>query len=80
MSVKSELEKQICDALKDAKFPIISIEHMMESFPMGVLHVCTYEDAEIKISDAKDKLKEEDFPVNDAQALASMMTSYYPYV
>lgn len=80
MSVRCELEKQICDALQDAPFPLMSPDALVSAFPLGIEHICRCGEAEVKVSEVKEKMKDEDFPLTTAEAAAQAMLSYYPYV
>ncbi|MGI6659067.1 MAG: MTH865 family protein [Dethiobacteraceae bacterium] len=79
-SVRCELEKQICDALMEAPFPIMSPDQLVSAFPLGIEHICRCGEAEVKISEVKDKMKDKDFPLTCPEAAAQAILAYYPYV
>ncbi|HZK24327.1 MAG TPA: MTH865 family protein [Oscillospiraceae bacterium] len=80
MSVRCELERQICDAIKDAPFPLMSPDALVSAFPLGIEHICRCGEAEVKVSEVKEKMKDEDFPLTTAEAAAQAMLAYYPYI
>ncbi|MCR3923355.1 MAG: MTH865 family protein [Firmicutes bacterium] len=77
MAAKEELQKQICNFLEDAQFPITTWAELVEAFPEGALTTCKFEDVELKVGDAKDAIDESSFPFSDANAVADALLYRY---
>lgn len=70
MNVREEVYEQIIEILKDAKFPINSLEELIVTLPEGLKTACMIGDTEVTAAEARSLITEKDFPFKDAKQIA----------
>ncbi|MCQ1534214.1 hypothetical protein FTO70_00575 [Methanosarcina sp. KYL-1] len=73
MDVREEVYEQILAILKDAKFPINSLEELIAALPEGLDTTCRIGDVEVTAAEAKSLITEKDFPFKNAKHVAELM-------
>jgi hypothetical protein len=73
MSVKEEVYEQILAILKDAKFPINTMEEFIAALPEGLDTTCRIDDVEVSAREAQGLITEKDFPFKDAKHVADII-------
>ncbi len=73
MNVKEEVYEQILEILKDAKFPINTMEELIAALPEGLDTTCRIGDVEVTAKEAENLITEKDFPFKDAKHVADTM-------
>lgn len=75
MSVKETIKSQITGALQTAKFPINTLEELLDAFPEGADTKCKAEEIEMTAAEAGKLLSTYDFPFKNAEEVAETITS-----
>ncbi len=70
MNVREEVYEQIIEILKDAKFPINTLEELIAALPEGMDTTCRIGDVEVTAAEAKSLIADKDFPFKDAEQVA----------
>jgi len=73
VSVKKQVREQIAGALINATFPIRSMDDLMAAFPDGVNTICQVGDLKMTAGEVALLLKDKDFPVRSAKAVADLI-------
>jgi len=73
MSVREEVYEQIIEILKDAKFPINTLEELIAALPEGLDTTCKIGDVEVTAAEARCLINDNDFPFKDAKQVADLM-------
>lgn len=73
MDVREEVYEQIIEILKDAKFPINSLEELIAALPEGLDTTCMIGDAEVTAAEAKRLINEKDYPFKDSKQIADLL-------
>lgn len=73
MSVRDEVHEQILEILKDAKFPINTLEELIAALPEGLDTTCRIGDVEVTAAEARSLITGKDFPFKDAKHVADLM-------
>jgi len=73
MNVREEVHEQILEILKDAKFPINTMEELIATLPEGLDTTCRIGDVEVTAAEARSLITEKDFPFKDAKHIADLM-------
>lgn len=73
MDVREEVYEQILVILKDAKFPINTMDELIAALPEGLDTTCRIGDVEVTAREAKGLITEKDFPFKDARHVADLM-------
>lgn len=73
MNVREEVYEQIIEILKDAKFPINSLEELIAALPEGLETACMVGDTEVTAAEARSLITEKDFPFKDAKQIAGLL-------
>ena len=73
MNVREEVYEQIIGILKDAKFPINSLEELVATLPEGLETTCMIGDTEVTAAEARSLITEKDFPFKDAKQIAGLL-------
>ena len=73
MNVREEVHEQILEILKDAKFPINTLEELIAALPEGLDTTCRIGDVEVTAAEARSLITEKDFPFKDANHVADLM-------
>ncbi len=73
MSVKEEVYEQILAILKDAKFPINTMDELIAALPEGLDTTCRIGDVEVTAREAESLITEKDFPFRNAKDVADIM-------
>ena len=73
MSVKEEVHEQILAILKDAKFPINTMEEFIAALPEGLDTTCRIDDVEVSARETQGLITEKDFPFKDAKHVADVI-------
>lgn len=73
MDIREEVYEQIIEILKDAKFPINSLEELIAALPEGLDTTCMIGDTEVTAAEARSLITEKDFPFKDAKQIAELM-------
>lgn len=73
MDVREEVYEQILAILKDAKFPINTMDELIAALPEGLDTTCRIGDVEVTAREAKGLITEKDFPFKDARHVADLM-------
>jgi hypothetical protein len=73
MGVKEEVYEQILEILKDAKFPINTMDELIAALPEGLDTTCMIGDVEVTAREAEGLITEKDFPLKDAKHVAGLM-------
>ncbi len=70
MDTKTELKRQIREALQGADFPLESPEELLSAFPQGADTTCEANGVKLRAGDAGGVLEPSDFPFRSADAVA----------
>lgn len=73
MDVREEVYAQIIESLKDAKFPINSLEELVAALPDGLDTTCMIGDTEVTAAEARSLITEKDYPFKDAKQIADLL-------
>lgn len=73
MNVREEVYEQIIEILKDARFPINSLEELIAALPEGLETTCMIGDTEVTAAEAKSLITEKDFPFKNAKQVADLL-------
>lgn len=73
MNVREEVYEQIIEILKDAKFPINSLQELIAALPEGLETACMIGDTEVTAAEARSLITEKDFPFKDAKQIAGLL-------
>lgn len=73
MSVKEEVYEQIIAILKDAKFPINTMDELIAALPEGLDTTCIIGDVEVTAREAESLITEKDFPFKDSKRVADLL-------
>ena len=73
MDVKEEVYEQILAILKDAKFPIKTMDELIAALPDGLDTTCRIGDFEVTAREVEGLITEKDFPLKDAKYVADLM-------
>lgn len=73
MNVREEVYEQIIEILKDARFPINSLEELIAALPEGLDTTCRIGDTEVTAAEARSLINEKDFPFKDAKQVADLL-------
>ncbi|AKB52699.1 hypothetical protein MSBRW_3446 [Methanosarcina barkeri str. Wiesmoor] len=73
MGIKEEVYEQIIEILKDAKFPINTMDELIDSLPEGLDTTGRIGDVEVTAREAENLITEKDFPLKDAKYVADLL-------
>lgn len=73
MGVREEVYEQIIEILKNAKFPINTLEELIAALPEGLDTTCKIGDVEVTAAEARCLINDKDFPFKDAKQVANLM-------
>jgi hypothetical protein len=73
MNVREEVYEQILALLKDAKFPINTLEELIAALPEGLDTTCRIGDVEVTAVEARSLITDKDFPFKDAKQVAELI-------
>lgn len=73
MGVKEEVYEQIIEILKDAKFPINTMDELIAALPEGLDTTGRIGDVEVTAREAQSLVTEKDFPFKDAKHVADLL-------
>ena len=73
MSVREEVYDQIIEILKNARFPISTLEELIAALPEGLDTTCRIGDVDVTAAEARSLITEKDFPFKDAKQIAQLM-------
>ena len=73
MGVKEEVDEQIIEILKDAKFPINTMDELIAALPEGLDTTGRIGDVEVTAREAEGLITEKDFPFKDAKHVADLL-------
>ncbi|AKB76936.1 hypothetical protein MSHOH_0453 [Methanosarcina horonobensis HB-1 = JCM 15518] len=73
MDVREEVYGQIIEILKDARFPINSLDELIAALPEGLDTTCIIGDTEVTAAEAKSLITEKDFPFKNAKQIADLL-------
>ncbi|HII91669.1 MAG TPA: hypothetical protein HA262_05735 [Methanosarcina sp.] len=73
MGVKEEVYEQILEILKNAKFPINTMDELIAALPEGLETTCMIGDVEVTAREAQSLVTEKDFPFKDAKQVADLL-------
>jgi len=73
MNIREEVYEQIVEILKDAKFPINTLEELIAALPEGLDTTCMIGDVEVTAAEARSLITEKDFPFKDAKHVADLI-------
>lgn len=73
MNVREEVYEQIIEILKNARFPINTMEELIAALPEGLDTTCRIGDVEVTAAEAKSLITEKDFPFTDAKHVAYLI-------
>lgn len=73
MNVREEVYEQIIEILKDASFPINSLEELIAALPEGLDTTCMIGGTEVTAAEARSLITEKDFPFKDAKHIADLL-------
>jgi hypothetical protein len=73
MNIREEVYEQVLELLKDAKFPINTLEELIAALPEGLDTTCTIGDVEVTAAEARSLITDRDFPLKDAKQVAELI-------
>jgi len=73
MGVKEEVYEQILEILKDAKFPINTMDELIAALPEGLDTTGIIGGVEVTAREAEGLITEKDFPLKDAKYVADLL-------
>jgi hypothetical protein len=73
MNIREEVYEQVLEILKDAKFPISTLEELIAALPEGLDTTCTIGDVEVTAAEARSLITDRDFPFKDAKHVAELI-------
>ncbi|AKB53378.1 MULTISPECIES: MTH865 family protein [Methanosarcina] len=73
MGIKEEVYEQIIEILKDAKFPINTMDELIAALPEGLDTTGRIGGAEVTAREAEGLITEKDFPLKDAKYVADLL-------
>jgi Uncharacterized protein conserved in archaea len=73
MGVKEEVYEQIIEILKDAKFPINTMDELIAALPEGLDTTGRIGGVEVTAREAEGLITEKDFPLKDAKYVADLL-------
>ncbi|MHC1756625.1 MAG: MTH865 family protein [Methanosarcina sp.] len=73
MNVREEVYEQIIEILKNARFPINSLEELVAALPEGLDTTCVIGGTEVTAAEARALITEKDFPFKDAKKIADLL-------